>query len=771
MSCPPIRTCYYSSSSPNFSSSSCLSGDNIFSDGRRSTSEASSTVEESEYMLPKMDEDSEDGTNSDYSDGSEHLSIDCETLDDADDQDTIDLGPPLSSSPPEFRSSSRCTSIGGTPDPAYCFSKSSLAESPKHKSSQMRSGDSLNSMSSLLSVALKDHSILRSTLVPDTPVAETNCWHFMRQNPRGSLTPKGHPLHRLPTIKDQDESQETDLLDLDPGMEYETISPMSFASNQALDNSSINTDSAPNTRYRIIKRASSYLSSLAHEESPINKRPKLTQDSGVYTRIRPYAQRSATLRRADSLKSMVDIDSPNKLADTPIVSAAPHLAKLGQVKVLDPKKALPNPVPIIAPPIGYEPGLPLSEEICSRLRVNRFLERDSRRRQLDGFLQSFTPVDRTVQEVGAGSSLGEFARDARAVWEDRLGLGSVRRLNAINWILDVTPAEPDPDTLSSTNTSLSSSQSTLSSSTEDDQTLHEKSEGIDDLMDQLSTSHETRFHACWLFLRYFYAIMSPSAATPNSLAESLLSRSSSLDSQSSGDTERQGRDLIIWDIAVACLSLSVKFHRDFLGPLLPVYAHEYLYLSPHAMARDDLEVRTVFMSLDINILSYRQSAHRDVLSALEYSLGVSPQPLMDEFWFALPSLRALLDFQGGWSHALEDAWMFLFDAVCEPDVQRFSIPLLTTVAILDGIIESLVHRYRVEDIRSPSFSPSGSETEGSQRHLGRRSRRSREMLEQRAKEEAEGALLDVQALVGITDVFQFPFLPFNLQSHEYLMLT
>lgn len=54
--------------------------------------------------------------------------------------------------------------------------------------------------------------------------------------------------------------------------------------------------------------------------------------------------------------------------------------------------------------------------------------------------------------------------------------------------------------------------------------------------------------------------------------------------------EKEGRELVVLDISVACLSLSVKFHRDFLEPLLPVYAHEYLALSPHGMSYDDLEV-------------------------------------------------------------------------------------------------------------------------------------------------------------------------------------
>ena len=37
-----------------------------------------------------------------------------------------------------------------------------------------------------------------------------------------------------------------------------------------------------------------------------------------------------------------------------------------------------------------------------------------------------------------------------------------------------------------------------------------------------------------------------------------LSRQSSLKSVTSASTNKEGRDLIIWDIAIACLALSVK---------------------------------------------------------------------------------------------------------------------------------------------------------------------------------------------------------------------
>ncbi len=85
----------------------------------------------------------------------------------------------------------------------------------------------------------------------------------------------------------------------------------------------------------------------------------------------------------------------------------------------------------------------------------------------------------------------------------------------------------------------------------------------------------------------------------------------------------------------------------------------------------------------------------------------------------------------------------------EPDVQIFSIAHLTTIAIMDGLVESLVYKYlsemRLSSPRTgPGFRslPSGSCT----------SRRKVRRLEKKARDEADGVLCDIQALVGITDV-------------------
>lgn len=53
---------------------------------------------------------------------------------------------------------------------------------------------------------------------------------------------------------------------------------------------------------------------------------------------------------------------------------------------------------------------------------------------------------------------------------------------------------------------------------------------------------------------------------------------------------KRGRLRIIWDIAMSCLALAVKFHRDFLNPLSPIYSRDFLVVAPHPMSHDDFEV-------------------------------------------------------------------------------------------------------------------------------------------------------------------------------------
>ena len=59
----------------------------------------------------------------------------------------------------------------------------------------------------------------------------------------------------------------------------------------------------------------------------------------------------------------------------------------------------------------------------------------------------------------------------------------------------------------------------------------------------------------------------------------------------------------------------------------------------------------------------RQTAQRDIFDALSHSLGsATPGQYLQDFWLALPSLRSLLAFDGGWASAQEQTWAILLEA-------------------------------------------------------------------------------------------------------------
>ncbi|KAG2071275.1 hypothetical protein BDR04DRAFT_1016458 [Suillus decipiens] len=151
--------------------------------------------------------------------------------------------------------------------------------------------------------------------------------------------------------------------------------------------------------------------------------------------------------------------------------------------------------------------------------------------------------------------------------------------------------------------------------------------------------------------------------------------------ESESDDWQEGQEAVIWDTALGSLALCVKFHRDFLDPLSPVYAYEFLDLARHSISYQDLEV-----------------AQRDILSACGFSLGsITPQGLMDELWLALPTLRKAAEpVRNGWKSVQVEIWNRLFDALIEPDVLQFPVSLLTASALLDGLIIAIARHYRSE---------------------------------------------------------------------------
>ncbi|KAG2128396.1 hypothetical protein BD769DRAFT_699075 [Suillus cothurnatus] len=381
------------------------------------------------------------------------------------------------------------------------------------------------------------------------------------------------------------------------------------------------------------------------------------------------------------------------------------------------------PVPIIAPP--ESPGLFIikcgEDWACDRIKI--LLTKEREERKSDGLDLPQIRVDRSTRSESESSvsddeywadesSLSAFESESVASrnsdpsldteksrsherWSKALGLDDCFREEVVSWMLDVLPNIPP------------------------------MSAEVDDLFDQLDTCRNTRFHAVHLFHRYLFrvadkkisinlpTIASPAQSLNGCNDSSTNSRASSPDDgdveftgedwddesdvasddtvvvkgeqvsghESKSDNWQDGQEAVIWDTALGSLALCVKFHRDFLCPLSPVYAYEFLDLARHSVSYQDLEV-----------------SQRDILSACDFSLGsITPQGLMDELWLALPTLRRATEpVKNGWRSVQIEIWDRLFDALLEPDVLQFPVSLLTASALLDGLIIAIARHYKAE---------------------------------------------------------------------------
>ncbi|KAF5382838.1 hypothetical protein D9757_007331 [Collybiopsis confluens] len=482
------------------------------------------------------------------------------------------------------------------------------------------------------------------------------------------------------------------------------------------------------------------------DDSHVSKKPRLTRRSTVADPSR-FAKSTATFRRALSLRSQIDIlgqkfrtiqksyesFSPAKplnipaplnfepLSDwiptrpcTPVSeqSNSPsnplRNAALYRDPLLIQSSAIPD-VPIIAPPEDHTPTPPLSEASQAKLRLVRFREREEAMRKDDlailkgladalpyarGKEDRFDEIDELQDGIGHPELM---LRGSAPLATQVLHLPSPRALGlgVIQWILEVSPFEPPDQSSSSASdngwSERSCSQSSAvsdritsfnsySSSSSSPSAYHHSSpssfiQGLENLSDQLLNSPETRFHAAYIFWRFFHLVFGSQdgkdmARPPTDFEK--LSNSVLL--------ELEGSEYVTWDLAVASLALSVKLHRDFLPPLLPVLAAHYENIAPHEMDYLDLE-----------------AAQRDILLGLSYSLGGTPQAILDDLWIALPSLRELLSFAGGWDLVLQETWLVLFEAVREPEIVVFSLSVVTAAAVIEGLVSALVRHFQTRE--------------------------------------------------------------------------
>ncbi|CAK5281038.1 unnamed protein product [Mycena citricolor] len=367
---------------------------------------------------------------------------------------------------------------------------------------------------------------------------------------------------------------------------------------------------------------------------------------------------------------------------------------------LDFRRAFPAGVPVIAPPVGYVAGFPMTAETAAKARIASLVLREQGLRERE-LLDCAGVLKKTN-------------------WEQLLGVGCEKRRDVVEWLLEVIP----PKSMYSRAFQTASGVELKPLKDEKDGDS-ETSDDVPDLIDQLTHSPETRFHAAHMFLRYFHLVMHDRAQRVDLEAMKASFEASEEGLSWDPSIPPDGWNLVVWDICVGCLAISVKIHRDVLEPLGPVMSYEYERIAPHEMGYDDLE-----------------TAHRDILSAFDYSLGDTPQAILDEVWRALPSLRALLPPKAGWEYAQKGTWARLFSLILEPDVLKYPVSLLTVAVLIETLITDAMHRGEY-----PSLS-SNAQRLGL---AGDEPRRDEIVGSWEMEQGLEGVIQDLQAVVQVSD--------------------
>ncbi|KAH8101772.1 hypothetical protein BXZ70DRAFT_931861 [Cristinia sonorae] len=418
------------------------------------------------------------------------------------------------------------------------------------------------------------------------------------------------------------------------------------------------------------KRASFRKAASLRSEAETETKSDMDLDISLLT------PRLSSIREAqspDDEGSQIADNCPPTQPATPIVPS--ERAKFrAKFKVrLDIPSSPSSPVPILAPP-PYDqiPRAPMNQEEVAEARLVAMLGRELEERTADGFLasdfvlQSVAPAhaDESISEsdeemdederqvcqaiVSRKSSIesgGLVSETDVFVWpqQPRICIDEDFRQEVMEWILDVVPPE-----------------------------FRSKPSVGKHLRDQLTTSPDTRWHAAQLFNRYLIRISSTSPSSPRSRYHNVTEGA-----KVTAADERFGS---IWDIALACIALSVKFQRDVLGPFFPVLSEEFLILHCQEIEYDEFE-----------------AAQRAVFSGFGFCIGsVTPGAYVQELWDALPSLREILSFKGSLEAVKRAMWEILYDTLFELSYHKFAPSLLTACALLRGIIDTLILKAKVE---------------------------------------------------------------------------
>ncbi|KAK7030863.1 hypothetical protein VNI00_013973 [Paramarasmius palmivorus] len=422
----------------------------------------------------------------------------------------------------------------------------------------------------------------------------------------------------------------------------------------------------------------------------------LTIDAICGVEPRGFATTTATARRALSIRSVDEEKENNLPVDwVPTVPCSPEAASVRPLELIPwkpPQDTTPlqktetrsdadqdtdankkanaetrPAVPIIAPPAGHTYTTPLSVPALARIRLTRLIEREAEVRKVDDLLH--------VVDLGLD-------------WES-FGIPEKIGENIVNWMLQVLPRSPYRST-NSTNSVPSPTavprtrsfsffwEDSLSEYSPPELLKTSQERGFDNLIDQLKCSPETRWMGLWYLMRFLWCL-----TVKREDREDQEMDQEPVDLSDRLGVDEEDVDDALWDIAVGCLALSVKMQRDFLPPLYPVYSVVFEELPPACRGHGGVSYGEL------------EFAQKRILRELDYSLGSSPQAVLDELWICVPALRDVIS-RVEWASVQVETWKILLEAARYPHVLAWPVSALAGVACVLGVEETLVKRWEGE---------------------------------------------------------------------------
>ncbi|KZV73450.1 hypothetical protein PENSPDRAFT_750192 [Peniophora sp. CONT] len=409
----------------------------------------------------------------------------------------------------------------------------------------------------------------------------------------------------------------------------------------------------------------SYLPSWAVPPAPIDyanlqderptKRARVLSLSPPAVPVPSYAREPAALRKARSLRSEGSVPAPRlpivEQDDEPSdMSISPDSTGVGALYIPT-RPSTPAPVLPILPHYVSVPARPDAPEDAAARRLQLLLEKEGRMRHETGLTSRFDRTRHGGVMYGSDAE-GEYAyasldeRHEDMVYDTDMNPRLLE--GAVEWILTVVPPS------NSTSFHKPGTRSYAYSA---------------DLHAQLSNGPETSFFAAVLFRTYWVVEAKRARAEVQERRDVVDYGYEAVEGGREVIGEFDGERELAFDFALAAIALAVKFDRDVLRPLRPVFARDFARMAPHEVCFEELE-----------------SAQWSILRSLNLELNLPmPHALLTELRASSIPLQLLIPSTWMWEIVVDDVWWMSGLAIRQKDFLRYPISLLVITALTESI--------------------------------------------------------------------------------------